>query len=99
MSRCSGSRGSRSSGRTYSSAGGETVPDYRCSFCGKRQDQVKKLIAGPTRVFICDECVTLCREIIDEEFSGTPRPEPLAHRNSWPDRRRWIALEKRESRT
>ncbi|HKC89947.1 MAG TPA: ClpX C4-type zinc finger protein, partial [Candidatus Limnocylindria bacterium] len=52
------------------------MADYRCSFCGKRQDQVKKLIAGPTPVFICDECVTLCKEIVDEEFSGTPRPEP-----------------------
>ncbi len=38
-----------------------------CSFCGKRQDQVKKLIAGPG-VYICDECVDLCGEIIEEEF-------------------------------
>ncbi|MBR3889679.1 ATP-dependent Clp protease ATP-binding subunit ClpX [bacterium] len=39
----------------------------KCSFCGKTQDQVKKLIAGP-EVFICDECVELCNEILDEEF-------------------------------
>lgn len=39
----------------------------KCSFCGKTQDQVKKLIAGPD-VFICDECVDLCNEILDEEF-------------------------------
>lgn len=39
----------------------------RCSFCGKSQDQVKKLIAGPD-VYICDECVELCNEILDEEF-------------------------------
>ncbi len=39
----------------------------RCSFCGKSQDQVKKLIAGP-EVYICDECVELCNEILDEEF-------------------------------
>ena len=39
----------------------------KCSFCGKTQDQVKKLIAGPD-VFICDECVELCNEILDEEF-------------------------------
>ncbi len=39
----------------------------KCSFCGKSQDQVKKLIAGP-EVFICDECVELCNEILDEEF-------------------------------
>ncbi len=39
----------------------------QCSFCGKTQDQVKKLIAGPD-VYICDECVELCNEILDEEF-------------------------------
>ncbi|HEY3126796.1 MAG TPA: ClpX C4-type zinc finger protein, partial [Candidatus Limnocylindria bacterium] len=36
---------------------------YRCSFCGKSQDQVRKLIAGQG-VYICDECITLCREIV-----------------------------------
>ncbi len=39
-----------------------------CSFCGKSQDEVKKLIAGPS-VYICDECVSLCNEIIQEEFA------------------------------
>ena len=39
----------------------------RCSFCGKSQDQVRRLIAGPN-VFICDECIELCQEIINEEF-------------------------------
>ena len=39
----------------------------RCSFCGKTQHEVKKLIVGPT-VYICDECVELCNEILDEEF-------------------------------
>ncbi len=39
----------------------------KCSFCGKTQEQVKKLIAGPD-VYICDECVELCNEILDEEF-------------------------------
>lgn len=43
------------------------VKQLRCSFCGKMQDQVKKLIAGPG-VYICDECVELCGEIIEEEF-------------------------------
>lgn len=42
----------------------------KCSFCGKTQDQVKKLIAGP-EVYICDECVELCNEILDEEFLET----------------------------
>ncbi len=41
-----------------------------CSFCGKSQRQVKKLIAGPG-VYICDECIDLCNEIIDEELTGT----------------------------
>ncbi|HEY7850435.1 MAG TPA: ATP-dependent protease ATP-binding subunit ClpX [Ktedonobacterales bacterium] len=40
---------------------------YRCSFCGKSQDLVQRLIAGPGGVYICDECVDLCREIIEEE--------------------------------
>lgn len=40
----------------------------RCSFCGKTQDQVKKLIAGSNNVFICDECIELCAEILEEEF-------------------------------
>ena len=39
----------------------------KCSFCGKPQDQVRKLIAGHG-VYICDECVSLCSEIIEEEF-------------------------------
>ena len=41
----------------------------RCSFCNKTQDQVRKLIAGPN-VYICDECIDLCAEIIEEEFDG-----------------------------
>lgn len=40
----------------------------RCSFCGKNEDQVRKLIAGPGNVYICDECVDICSEIIEEEF-------------------------------
>ena len=42
----------------------------KCSFCGKSQKQVKKLIAGPG-VYICDECIDLCNEIIEEELSET----------------------------
>ena len=53
-----------------------------CSFCGKSQDQVRKLIAGP-RVYICDECIELCNEIIAEEFekggplTESPVPKPM----------------------
>ena len=39
----------------------------RCSFCGKTQDQVRKLIAGPNGAYICDECVDICAGIIEEE--------------------------------
>ncbi|MDG1059941.1 MAG: ClpX C4-type zinc finger protein, partial [Synechococcus sp. cluster3_bin.96] len=47
----------------------------KCSFCGKSQEQVRKLIAGPG-VYICDECIDLCNEILDEELidaQGNPR--------------------------
>ena len=45
---------------------------YECSFCGKFQQQVKRLIAGPGKVYICDECVHLCQGIIDEESGAQP---------------------------
>jgi len=55
----------------------------RCSFCGKTQDEVKKLIAGPG-VYICDECIRLCDEIIAEDdketlgdFAESPKPEEI----------------------
>ena len=43
----------------------------KCSFCGKSQEQVRKLIAGPG-VYICDECIDLCNEILDEELLESP---------------------------
>ena len=49
---------------------GETGDLLKCSFCGKSQKQVKKLIAGPG-VYICDECIDLCNEIIEEELADT----------------------------
>jgi ATP-dependent Clp protease ATP-binding subunit ClpX len=49
---------------------------YRCSFCNKGQEEVRRLIAGPNQVYICDECVQLCREIIEEEEPAAPRAEP-----------------------
>ena len=45
-----------------------TTGNYRCSFCGKSQEEVKKLIAGPS-VYICDECIELCNEIMVEEWA------------------------------
>jgi ATP-dependent Clp protease ATP-binding subunit ClpX len=50
---------------------GEGRATYHCSFCGKSQDQVRRLIAGPGAIYICDECVELCREVIQE---NTKRP-------------------------
>src|SRR3972149_2900057 len=52
------------------SRGGESRNPPYCSFCGKSQHEVRKLIAGPT-VFICDECVELCMDIIREENKNT----------------------------
>ncbi|MBM6830142.1 ATP-dependent Clp protease ATP-binding subunit ClpX [Anaerotignum lactatifermentans] len=48
----------------------------RCSFCGKTQDQVKKLIAGPN-VYICDECIDLCSDILDEEYETLAREDEV----------------------
>lgn len=53
----------------------------KCSFCGKTQDQVKKLIAGP-EVYICDECVELCNEILDEEFFEGKEKDPKAEKTN-----------------
>ena len=47
---------------------GRVDEKIRCSFCGKTQDQVRKLIAGNNKVFICDECIDLCSEILEEEL-------------------------------
>src|SRR5690348_3607696 len=43
---------------------------YRCSFCGKSQQDVRRMVAGPGEVFICDECIALCGEIVREEERG-----------------------------
>jgi len=57
---------------------------YRCSFCNKGQEEVRRLIAGPNQVYICDECVQLCREIIEEEEPAIPRSEPALARIQTP---------------
>ena len=59
------------------SGGKSTKVPYRCSFCGKSQEQVRKLIAGQG-VYICDECINLCQEIIEEEMLDAPRPKQQA---------------------
>ena len=67
-----------------STVGGESKNTLYCSFCGKSQHEVRKLIAGPT-VFICDECVELCMDIIREENKtqivksgeGVPTPREI----------------------
>ena len=63
---------------------GEGGDLLKCSFCGKSQKQVKKLIAGPG-VYICDECIDLCNEIIEEELAESselgPRPPAQAARD------------------
>ncbi|MFC7290670.1 ATP-dependent Clp protease ATP-binding subunit ClpX [Hirschia litorea] len=69
---------------TKNASGGDSKSTLYCSFCGKSQHEVKKLIAGPT-VFICDECVELCMDIIREEnkttlvksTEGVPTPQEI----------------------
>ena len=54
----------------------ETNGTVTCSFCGKSQDQVKKIVAGPG-VYICNECIDLCKQIIDEELAPESAPADL----------------------
>ena len=49
-------------------AGKYSGDDVRCSFCGKHQGQVRKLLAGPSGVYICDECIDICADMMEEEF-------------------------------
>ena len=65
------------------------MADYRCSFCGKRQDEVKKLIAGPNRVYICNDCVALCSEIIANPPSAPAATTRRSRRSGWRARFRW----------
>lgn len=59
----------------------------KCSFCGKSQEQVRKLIAGPG-VYICDECVDLCNEILDEELFNGTSPHTPPRKEAQPERRK-----------
>lgn len=53
--------------------------DIRCSFCNKTQGQVRKLIAGPSGVYICDECIDICADILEEELEDEEIEESSAH--------------------
>jgi clpX: ATP-dependent Clp protease, ATP-binding subunit ClpX len=62
----------------------KTTGTIKCSFCGKPQDEVNRIIAGPG-VYICNECIELCQEIIDEDFSTVetdlkdiPKPQEIS---------------------
>ncbi len=61
----------------------KTNDGVRCSFCGKTQNQVQKIIAGPNGIFICDECVDLCSEIIEEELGFAGEDEPSSGKDDF----------------
>ena len=58
-------------------AGKMTGSDIRCSFCNKAQNQVRKLIAGPAGVYICDECIDICSDILEEELEDDETEESV----------------------
>ena len=67
-------------GRT---AGMEGDGQVRCSFCGKTQEQVRKLVKGPDGMFICDECVEACNEILEQSFRSEERRVGKECRSRW----------------
>ena len=69
---------------------GEEV--VRCSFCGKAQAQVRKLIAGPNGAYICDECVEICTEIIEEEFEFGEPVENMVYSEKTKEREQEVFL-------
>lgn len=56
---------------------GKSSDSIRCSFCNKKQDQVRKMIAGPAGVYICDECVEICADIVEEEIEEVQEEEEM----------------------
>jgi ATP-dependent protease Clp ATPase subunit len=66
-----------------SKRGADKGADLLCSFCGKSQSEVKKLIAGPG-VYICDECIELCNDIIAEEYEKEEASRPACPYRSRP---------------
>ena len=55
----------------------DDTKQLKCSFCGKTQDQVRRLVAGPG-VYICDECISLCEDILREEFAAASEVPPYS---------------------
>ncbi len=60
------------------------IDDVRCSFCGKSQHQVRKMISGPEGVYICDECIDICADILEEDLEEDQQPglSPAAQRDA-----------------
>jgi len=79
--------GSRPRLQTY--ALGMARIDPRCNFCGKSRDQVRKLVAGPG-VFICDQCIELCNEVIHTEGPPTPGPSVRSQIRRRPNLTGWL---------
>jgi ATP-dependent Clp protease ATP-binding subunit ClpX len=71
---------------SHSRGGNSTRSTYSCSFCGRSQDEVQRLVAGPNSIFICDECVALCSTIIAEETAAKPAAKRKAGRSVAPAR-------------
>ena len=68
----------------------DSIENARCSFCGKSQSQVKRMVAGPG-VYICNECIELCEEIMDVEsmpdeivFDDVPKPKEIKQNRKSP---------------
>ena len=62
--------------------------EQHCSFCGKSKDEVRRLIAGPDGVFICDDCVEICKAMVDEtnekdKVTEVPLKKPAEIKGSW----------------
>ena len=56
---------------------GKNDDKIKCSFCKKSQNEVRKLLSGPDGIYICDECIELCAEILEEELAGEAEEKPV----------------------
>lgn len=83
----------RSEEKHMPSSSGPRRANLRCSFCGKGEDQVRKLVAGPG-VFICDRCIALCNEVLATDDQPRPdppcQPDPRARRSRTLTLRSWL---------